>query len=261
VQDPKLRFINKASVRDRVVHQALFRIVYHIYDRSFIFDSYSCRLNKGTHCGVRRLETYARKITHSYDRPVYVLKCDVRKFFDSIYQKILFRLLCKYINDDRVLRLLKIIINSFGEDGRGIPLGNVTSQLFANVYLNELDQYIKHSLKQKYYLRYCDDFIILNTSRNSLENLVLPISDFLQNELRLALHPRKVSIRKFSTGIDFLGYVVRPHNIVLRTRTKRRIMQRITHANKDSYFGILKHCNGYRIETSLSKKLTSQNTG
>jgi len=152
-----------------------------------------------------------------------------------------------------------------------LPLGNITSQLFANIYLNELDQFMKHELREKYYLRYCDDFIILGEGKKHLEDLISGVDNFLQEKIRLDLHPDKISIRKFRQGLDFLGYVVLPHHRVLRTKTERRIIKKIKikkveFENKiiseesfsqsaQSYLGILKHCNGRSIEEEIIKTM------
>lgn len=148
-----------------------------------------------------------------------------------------------------------------------MPIGNVTSQIFSNIYLNELDQFIKHQLKVKYYLRYSDDFIIIHQNKEYLEKLISPIKDFLNNTLDLEFHPRKVVIRKFRQGLDFLGYVVLPHYVVLRTKTKRRMFKRLTQKRVSlsngltsrqhhrqsiqSYLGVLKHCRGYKLERNI----------
>ncbi|HAX39155.1 TPA: hypothetical protein DCX62_02755, partial [Candidatus Azambacteria bacterium] len=129
--------------------------------------------------------------------------------------------------------------------------------LFANIYLNELDQFIKHKLKIKYYLRYCDDFIILDKDRNSLEKLIYQINAFLSNRLKLSLHSGKIAVRKYHQGIDFLGYVVLPYYRALRTKTKKRILRKINSKNFQSYFGILKHCCGYKIK----EKIINENFG
>ena len=150
VYDPKLRKIHKAVVIDRVLHHAIFRILYPLFDQNFIFDSYSCRIEKGTHRAVRRLEEFTRKLSQNNQRTIFALKCDVRKFFDSIDQKILLDLIKRKIQDDNAIELIEKIVRSFPA---GLPLGNVTSQIFANIYLNELDQFVKHKLKEKYYLR------------------------------------------------------------------------------------------------------------
>lgn len=253
VQDPKLRHIHKASVRDRVLHQAIFRVLCPIFDKGFIYDSYSSRLGKGTHIAVERLGIFLRKLSKNYRRPVFALKCDISKFFDSIDQEILLDLIKKKIFDQNTIWLIEKIIKSFEKSpGKGLPLGNVTSQLFANVYLNELDQFIKHELKIKYYLRYCDDFIILGNKEDFAE-IINRINKFLANNLGLILHPNKIIIRKFFQGIDFLGYVTRPYCVVLRTKTKRRLLRKINKINLQSYLGLLKHCCGYKIQEQINK--------
>jgi hypothetical protein len=201
----------------------------------------------------------------------FALKCDVRKFFDSIDHEILISLLTKKISDPDCIWLLNKLISSFETTGgKGIPIGNVTSQLFSNVYLNELDQFVKHNLRIKHYMRYCDDFIILHGDLCYLEALISKFGTFLKCELSLSLHPRKIIIRKLHQGIDFLGYVVRPNHAVLRTRTKRRMFRKLEQAkqrlkvgeiDKDrfnqsfqSYLGLLTHCRGYELERKLWKK-------
>lgn len=256
VYDPKRRHIHKAQVRDRVVHQALFRQLYGVYDQSFIYDSYACRFNKGTHAGVKQLESFLRKETQNYTRNIWVLKCDIAKFFDSIDHKILENILFTKIECPETRWLVKNIIKSFEkEKSKGLPLGNVTSQLFANVYMNEFDQFMKHKLKARHYIRYCDDFIIVSDSRKFFESLISKISEFLETKLKLRLHPKKVEIRKVSQGVDFLGYVVLPHYIVLRNSTKKRILRK-TKANLskesiNSYLGVLSHCKGHKISETI----------
>lgn len=228
VCDPKRRAIHKACVRDRVVQQAVFQVLYPLFDQHFIHDSFSSRLNKGTHLGVARLERAMRKITLNWKQPACALKCDIRKFFDSIDHRILKDLLYRQVVDKETQNLLETILNSFEKSlGKGLPLGNVTSQLFANVYINELDQYVKHDLKQKYYFRYCDDFVILASTYSELKVLLEKVDLFLRQHLLLELHPHKVEIRKVSQGIDFLGYVIFPHHRRLRTKTRRRVWKRI----------------------------------
>ncbi len=268
VRDPKLRHIHKTSVRDRVLNQAVFRILYQIFDKSFIFDSYSSRIGKGIHKGVLRLDIFIRKASSNYCLPVFILKCDIENFFDSISHDILSKLIQNKFLDKNTLWLISFIIKSFEKQlNKGIPLGNVTSQLFANIYLNELDQFMKHKLKTKYYLRYCDDFIILGKDRNYLEQLIKEIDNFLRNNLKLNLHPAKIEIRKICQGIDFLGYVTFSHHKVLRTKTKRRMFRkiktrkiqldnRVTDSDSfeqsiNSYFGILKHCKGFKVRKKI----------
>ncbi len=259
VSDPKIRHIHKAAVRDRVLHQAIFRKLYHLFDQHFIYDSYSCRLGRGTHRGVRRLANFARRLSQNYSRPVYALKCDIKKFFDAIDQNILLNLIKQEIDDTDVLWSVAQIVDSFQTSpGKGLPLGNVTSQLFANIYLNELDHFVKHSLKEKFYLRYCDDFLVLHNDPEYLKNLIIPIGNFLSQNLDLSLHPKKIEIRKISQGIDFLGYVTLPHYRVLRTKTKKRILKRLRQSNSlpkvslPSYLGMLQHCRGNKLSKILT---------
>ena len=156
VHDPKERHIHKASVADRVLHHLLYNYLSPLFDKSFIFDSYSCRLGKGTHKGVKRLEKFTKIVSKNYAKPCWVLKLDIKKFFANVDHSVLKKLLRNKILDGDILWLLDQVIDSFP---KGIPLGNLTSQVFANIYMNELDQFIKNKLKIKYYLRYADDFI------------------------------------------------------------------------------------------------------
>ncbi len=252
ITDPKPRLIHVASVRDRVLFQAVYHYLYQIFDSSFIHDSYASRENKGTHAGVYRLEKFARKVSANDTKPAFVLKCDIRKFFDSIDHDILFSLIARKVADEKLLDLIHHIIASFkSAPHKGLPLGNVTSQIFANIYLNELDQFITHRLKVHFYIRYCDDFVILDNSYEKLTTYTSALRTFLKSRLCLDLHPRKVTIRKLIQGVDFLGYVTLPHYRVLRTRTKRRMLRRMNKKNVISYFGLLKHCKGRGLEKAL----------
>ena len=268
VQDPKLRHIHKATVRDRVLHQAIFRVLYPIFDKRFIFDSYSCRVDKGTHSAVLRLEQFARKVSGNWTRPVFALKCDVRKFFDSIDQDILLRLIERWVDDGDTLRLIKIVIESFSKnEGVGLPLGNVTSQLFANIYLNELDQFMKNKMKAKHYLRYCDDFIILAERDEGFSEMVATIGTFLRDRLHLALHEKKIIVRKSNQGVDFLGYIVFPHYRLVRAKTRRRMFRKFNAqtamyragaisdgalaVSLRSYLGVLSHADAYRLAEKM----------
>ena len=266
VQDPKLRHIHKARVQDRVVHHLLYKFLYQLFDKTFIFDSYSCRLNKGTHKGIKRVEYFVRKISKNHTQPCWALKLDIKKFFASIDHQVLLELLKQRIKDSDILWLLKNVIDSFHSEsgeGKGIPLGNLTSQVFANIYMNELDQYIKHQLKIKYYIRYADDFVILTNSKKSLEKLVEPIAEFLKTSLKLELHPNKIIFRKLDWGIDFLGYVVLPHYILPRTKTKKRVFNKLKtkidspnfNQSLQSYLGYLGHANSFRLTQRLKNQI------
>lgn len=256
VRDPKLRKIHKASVRDRILYQAVYRKLYQVFDPTFLHDSYSSRFGKGTHAGFRRLEQFAKKVTRNFRRQAFCLKCDVRKFFDSVNHNVLLGLIGKKITDRKSLELIRQIVCSFEvSPGKGLPLGNVTSQLFANIYLNKLDKFVKHKLKQKYYIRYCDDFIILSPDKSELFLTLRYIVIYLKSVLNLDLHPNKIYIRKISQGVDFLGYVSLPHRTVLRTKTRRRIMRLVDTKNMSSYFGLLSHCRGRKIKREILEKL------
>ena len=253
IHDPKPRRIHKASVRDRLLHHAIYRILYSFFDRTFIADSYSCRIGKGTHRALNRFREFGYKVSRNNTRTCWVLKCDVRKFFASIDHGVLLAILRRYIPDGDVVWLLARVVGSFSStaSSKGLPLGNLTSQLLVNVYMNEFDQFVKHRLKARHYVRYADDFVILSNDRGWLERQVPRISAFLKERLHLELHPQKVSIRTLASGVDFLGWVHFPDHRVLRTMTKRRMMKRLKEhtspATINSYLGLLKHGNAYRL--------------
>lgn len=254
IQDPKLRHIHKATVRDRIVHHLVSWFLEQIYDKSFIIDSYSCRIKKGTHKAIKRLNKFSFPISKNNTKGFYALKCDIKRFFDNIDHKILIDILKKRIEDKDFLWLISEIINSFysGDKNQGIPLGNLTSQYFANIYLNELDKFVKHKLKIKYYIRYTDDFVILNENKDYLKKIINLIREFLRDNLKLSLHPNKIIIRTHHQGIDFLGYVTLPYCRVLRTKTKKRMFKRINQNNIQSYLGVLSHCDSHKLKQKLN---------
>ena len=261
INDPKPRDIHKASVRDRIVHHAIYRILYPYFDRKFIFDSYSCRINKGTHRAINRFRDFVRIVSQNNTKTCWILKCDIRKFFASIDHEILKAILKKYISNKNVLWLLAQIIDSFSTIGKnkiGLPLGNLTSQLFVNIYMNEFDQFMKRKLKVKYYIRYADDFVIFSNNRNYLRNIIKEISEFLEIKLKLSLHPNKLYIKTWSTGVDFLGWVNFPNHRILRTSTKRRMMRNLSRKllkeSVASYSGLLSHGNSYKILSAILHK-------
>ncbi len=277
ISDPKLRRIHKATVRDRVLHHAIFRILNPIFEPTFIPNSFSCRVGKGTHKGMKTVAAMLRAESRNNTRPCFALKCDVRKFFDSVDHARLLAILEKRIIDPDARWLLREVIESYSTENRaggvlkGIPIGNLTSQLFANVYMNEFDQFVKHQLHVLHYARYTDDFVIVSSDRKYLESLVSPVASLLRERLKLELHPQKISIRSYRQGIDFLGYIILPHHIVIRTKTRRRIFRKlkeraveyrkgaITEAQFDgvmrSYLGVLSHANAYDIRTELLNKI------
>ena len=235
IRDPKQRHIHKAEVRDRILHHAIFRIINPIFEETFIANSFSCRIGKGTHKGVIALEKMIRKESKNYSKCCYILKCDVSKFFDTIDHQILMNILKKRIKDKKALWLLWEVIESFSSSKsdifniRGVPIGNLTSQIFANVYMNELDQYIKQGLKIKHYARYTDDFVIVSEDLKYLQDVLGLVRVFLRENLALELHPKKVTIQKYNQGVDFLGYISFPHYRLVRVKTKRRISKKACH--------------------------------
>ena len=257
ISDPKPRIIHKASVRDRLSHHAIYRILYPYFDRLFICDSFSCRIGKGTHAALNRFRKMSLKVGQNNTKTVWILKCDIRKYFACVDQDILINIIEKYVSDRQVVALLKEVIVSFnsGVSGKGIPLGNLTSQLFANIYLNELDQYLKRGLKVKNYIRYADDFVILADNKKYLYLLIPIIARFLKDRLKLKLHPDKVSIKTLFSGIDFLGWVHFPDHRVLRTVSKNRMFFKIgknpCNESLQSYLGLLKHGNAFKIRQSI----------
>lgn len=260
ISDPKPRRIHKAGVQDRLLHHAIHRMLYPFFDRVFISDSFSCRLEKGMHKAVGRFQVFARKVSRNHTKTVWVLKCDIRKFFASVDQSVLIEILKKYIPDSDIIRLLMEIIGSFQstKKGVGLPLGNLTSQLLVNIYMNEFDQFVKHKLKVKYYIRYADDFVIFSPDRKHLVGLVPQIQSFLRMRLRLELHPKKVSIKTIASGTDYLGWVHFPNHRVLRTVTKRRMMNSIQRKQGkketiQSYLGVLSHGNGKGLEMRINE--------
>ncbi|MDD5041533.1 MAG: reverse transcriptase domain-containing protein [Candidatus Peribacteraceae bacterium] len=274
--DPKQRRIHKATVRDRILHHAVFSVLNPIFEPTFIAHSFSCRVGKGTHRAVNALDQMLRSVSRNTTRPCFVLKCDVHQFFASVDHDILLHILAKRIKDEKTVTLLREIIRSFVADiptssvRTGIPIGNLTSQLFANIYLNEFDQFIKNTLRIKRYARYTDDFVIVAGSRKELEAMLVSIRSFLKERLHLALHPHKVTIRKYGQGIDFLGYVLLPHHRVLRPKAKRRMVRRLkeriencktgrlppesVEQSLQSYLGVLSHADCFRLSQDLQNQ-------
>ncbi|HPC37610.1 MAG TPA: reverse transcriptase/maturase family protein [Candidatus Paceibacterota bacterium] len=260
VSDPKRRLVYVASFRDRIVHHALCNIIEPIFDKGFIFDSYACRKNKGTHRAVMRLKNFLRSLYFKCGSDnFYILKCDVRKFFDSVDKEILFALIKKKIKDKDVLWLIKKILDST-EGSKGIPIGNLTSQLFANIYLNELDQFVKHNLRIKYYARYMDDFVVLSNDKKQLKIWREFIKEFLANSLRLDLHPQKQEIFPARIGVDFLGFHIFYSHILIRKSMIRRFWKKFKKGRLDnksfwSYLGHLEFADWWGFKKKIENKM------
>lgn len=249
IRDKKPRFISAAPFRDRVVHHALCNIIEPIFDRSFLYDSYACRKGKGTHAAVDRASSYARRFR-------YVLKCDVEQYFPSIDHTILLDLIAERIWDEGALWLTRTILagsnpqpNALryfpGDDlfapferRRGIPIGNQTSQFFANVYLDKLDHYVKETLRVPGYVRYVDDVLVFDHDKHRLHEVRSIIEDFLM-QLRVRLHPRKCFVATVSSGFTFLGYRIFPTHRRLDADNVRRFKRRLRRYRQEVAVGRL----------------------
>lgn len=254
--DPKPRKIHKAEVRDRIVHHAINRALYPFFNKTFVSDSYSCRNNKGPHSASNRLYDFSYKVSKNNTKTCWILKCDIKKFFANVNHQILIGILKEYINDNNIIWLLCEILSSFqSRSGVGLPLGNLTSQLFANIYMNKFDQFMKHKLKVKYYIRYTDDFVILSDDRDWLIKQIPKIRLFLEKNLKLNIHPNKLLIKSLASGIDFLGWVNFSKHKTLRLATKRKMFKRISnHPSSEtinSYLGLLSHGNGFKLKQKI----------
>jgi retron-type reverse transcriptase len=228
LRDPKTRKISKSAFRDRIVHHAICNVIESAFEKRFIYDSYANRLGKGTLNAIKRFDTFKRKASKNNSRTCYVLKADVKHYFETVDHNILLSILKKRIADERVLWLIKLILANHNSNikNKGMPLGNLTSQFFANVYLNELDQFVKHKLRAKYYIRYVDDFAILHRFRKPLEIYKEKINGFLKEKLALELHPDKSQILKLHKGIGFLGFRIFFYHKLIRKKNLRKFERR-----------------------------------
>lgn len=259
IRDSKRREIHEASTRDKLVHQVIYDYLVKIYEPVFIKDSYSSRVGKGSHKALKTFRYFAR-LASIGGGCIYVLKCDIRKYFDNVDHNILFELISERIKDAKTLNVIKEIITSFDAGdivGRGIPLGNVTSQVFANIYLNELDHYVKAILKERFYVRYNDDFVIVDNDRARLEVDLRMIQKFVRDTLLLDIPANKASIRKLSWGVDFLGYNILPNCMLLRDKTKVKLYNNLNESNIESYLGLLKHCDSHNLKQKVMSKLNN----
>lgn len=239
LRDPKTRLISVSDFRDRVIHHALINILQPIFEPRFIHDSYASRKGKGTLAAVQRLErmclivsrnrTAIRNPYTNNNITGYAYKADIKRYFDTVDHDILLRILHKRVRDEDVLWIIRSILDNHRTKtaGKGMPLGNWTSQFFANVYLDELDQHIKQTLKAKHYIRYVDDFIILHHDKKTLERYAQEISVFLKQKLAVSLHPDKCAVIPLRSGIPFLGYRVFAHHKLLTKKNLRSIRKRL----------------------------------
>lgn len=229
LRDPKTRKISKSAFRDRIVHHTIVNIIEPLFDKSFIYDSCANRVGKGNLFALKRFDRFKRKVSQNGTRGCFVFKADIKHYFQEVNHEVLLKIIARKISDEKVINLITKILNNFDskKDKIGMPLGNLTSQFFANVYLNELDYVIKHKLKIKYYLRYVDDFVVLHESKNQLESWKERIDEFLRQELKIELHPQKSRIIPLSQGADFVGFRNFYHYRLLRKRNIRNMKRKI----------------------------------
>jgi len=238
LRDPKTRRISKSAFRDRIIHHAVIRIIEPIFDKIFIYDSCANRKGKGNLFAVKRFDKFKRKITNNLHSEAFCLKADIKHYFDEVNHEILLKIIRRRIKDEKVILLIKKILNNYySKSGKGMPLGNLTSQFFANVYLNELDYFVKHKLKAKYYIRYVDDFVILHKNKEQLKIWKVEIEKFLKEKLKLELHQEKSKIISLSRGIDFVGFRNFYYYKLLRKRNIKNMKNkiRLLRDNKISY--------------------------
>ena len=269
VTDPKIRLIQAPPFPDRVVHHALVDTIEPYFESKMIKDSYACRIGKGTQAAVFRLQHMLQKARRKYAK-VYALKADISKYFPSIHHARLLEILAGTIRDKNALWLSEKIIRNSGYESRGLPVGALTSQLFANVYLDRLDHQVKDQWGVKHYLRYMDDFVILAESKRNLWSMLRRIERFLVMDLGLALNP-KTAVFPAAKGIDFAGYRTWPTHILPRKRNIKRTKKKFTSLSKlyakglvtldyikprvDSFLGYAKHCNAERTTQSTLNRL------
>jgi len=308
VDKPVKREIFAADFRDRVVHHLLINKLNHLFEKEFIYDSYACRVNKGTHFGIKRIDRFIRQCSMNYTRDCYILKMDIKGFFMHIDKTLLYPRLdefikAKYFESDKTLILdlcEKIIFYDpaknciikgkknnwnglppdkslfYSPENCGLPIGNLTSQVFANFYLNSLDHFIKHKLKIRYYGRYVDDFVLVHEDNEYLKSIIPAIRSFLLNDLHLQLHPKKIILQHYQKGVKYLGAFIKPGRIYMANRTKGNFYNAIQKHNavvcdhkpskneKDSflssmnsYLGIMKHYKTYTLRKNIISKYIS----
>lgn len=309
VTDPKTRHIAAPHFRDRVVHHAVVGIIEPLFEKRFITDSYACRKEKGTHFSMKRIKKFltAARTYYGKNTDIFVLQCDIRKFFSSISWDILLKIIKRRISCPKTFRLIEKIITTHKtyqkscyfqnkasqmslflpdkgnnsdnlldeivsiKDRRGLPIGNLTSQLFANVYLNELDQFVKHILRIHWYGRYMDDFLFIHPDKQYLKEIKEQVGLFLKDKLKLNLHPHKVSIYNVNQGVPFVGYRIYYDHVLIRGSTLLRSQKRYRkklrlvklgkltkeklEQTEKSMIGHLKHANSYNLKRTWFKKL------
>ena len=304
---PVQREIFAADFRDRIVHHLIYNYISPFFERLFINDTYSCRIGKGTSYGIKRLNHFIRSCSDNYNRDCYILKLDIEGYFMSMDHIILYQKIEKTLNRfkkevdfdfDLIMSLIhKIIFHNpvrgcfikgkkedwkglpkskslfWAKKNKGLPIGNLTSQLFGNIYLSDFDHFIIHKLNCRYYCRYVDDLVIVSNNKIYLKSIILVVKKYLKNELSLKLHPKKIYFQHFKKGVSFLGVIIKPYRIYIKNQIKGSFYNKIQYYNKifierkyesqkkkdieqflatvNSYLGMMKHYNTYNLRRKM----------
>lgn len=310
INKPVKREIFAATFRDRVIHHFIYNHIYETFDKSFINDSYSCREGKGTHYGIKRIDKFIRSCSENYHKDCYILKLDISGYFMAINRELLYKKVMSLLErktsklsvslpllDDLIRQTVfndptkncimrgnqkdwNGLPNSkslfYSRKGCGLPIGNLTSQLFSNVYLNEFDHFVKRDLHIKHYGRYVDDFVIIHSDKTYLKSIIPIIKNYLNDELGLILHPGKVYLQHYTKGVQYLGAFIKPYRIYPAKRTRAQFYDSIINQNNivadrkptmdeqdafvssiNSYLGLMKHYSSYNFRKKLLYKNVS----
>ena len=310
VNKPVKREIFAADFRDRVVHHFIINKLNPLFEKQFIHDSYACRSSKGTHFGIQRVNRFIRRCSENYTKDCYILKLDISGFFTHINKDILLNRLEKFIQEkyhtsdkDLIIKLCHIVIFNdptkncivkgdptewnglpkskslfYSSENCGLPIGNLTSQIFANFYLDLFDHFVKRDLGIRFYGRYVDDFVLIHNDKEYLKSMIPKIALFLRDQLGLTLHPKKIYFQHYTKGVNFLGVVIKPNRIYIANRTKGNFYKTVQQWNKkikissnllpeeekaflssmNAYLGIMKHYKTYKIRKQVIATLDTQ---
>lgn len=308
VNKPVKREVFAADFRDRIVHHFIYNYISPVFEKHFINDSYSCRVSKGTHYGIKRIDHFIRSCSENYSKECYILKLDIKGYFMAMNKNLIFEKIASLLNKEKMkltfdlpltlylieqtlfnnptkdcivkgsmsdwegLPLTKSLFHA--KSSCGLPIGNLTSQLFANIYLNEFDHFVKGNLKIRFYGRYVDDFVLVHPDKKYLASIIPVMKNFLSDNLQLELHPDKIYLQHYSKGVKYLGAVIKPHRIYIANRTKGNFHQSIETWNKiirakkrlikeeqdgflssmNSYLGIMRHYRTYKLRKKMLRE-------
>ncbi len=304
---PVKREIFAAQFRDRIVHHLIINKLEYFFEKEFIYDTYSCRKGKGTHFGIKRVKKFMRQCTDNYKKDTWILKMDIKGYFMSINNDILIKNLEDFIeknykgkDKEKIVWLFRKVIRNdptkickrksakrkwtglpnskslfYAKKNCGLPIGNYTNQVLANFYLNSFDHFVKHELKERYYARYVDDFIIISRNKERLKERISRIGEFLRSELKLEPHPKKTYFQHYKKGVEFLGVLIKPWRDYISPRVKSNSFELTKSINKrldkkeklgeeekkktlsqiNSYLGVMSHANTYNLRRKLLMNL------